>query len=92
MERELPFVFLSVRSVSSVVVVGCGLPRCEYCRFKADEILFKIPVTLLPRLSSNEENTEVSGLRACFKVPWGPVFAEKAGGRGATREHPRSGL
>ena len=30
-------------------------------------------------------------LRACFKIPWGPVFAEKAGWRGATREDPRSG-
>src|SRR5947208_7867329 len=30
-------------------------------------------------------------LRACLKIPWGPVFAEKAGWRGATREHPRSG-
>ncbi len=24
-------------------------------------------------------------LRACFKIPWGPVFGEKAGWRGATR-------
>ncbi len=28
-------------------------------------------------------------LRACFKIPWGPVFAEKAGWRGATTEHIR---
>ncbi len=28
-------------------------------------------------------------LRACFKIPWGPVFAEKAGWRGATNEHIR---
>src|SRR5205823_12322367 len=28
-------------------------------------------------------------LRACFKIPWGPVFAEKAAWRGATREHTR---
>ena len=26
-------------------------------------------------------------LRACFKIPWGPVFAEKAAGRGATKEN-----
>ncbi len=28
-------------------------------------------------------------LRACFKIQKGPVFAEKAAGRGATREHTR---
>ena len=26
-------------------------------------------------------------LRACFKIPWGPVFAEKAEWRGATKEN-----
>ena len=26
-------------------------------------------------------------LRACFKIPWGPVFAEKAAWRGATKEN-----
>ena len=26
-------------------------------------------------------------LRACFKIPWGPVFAEKAVWRGATKEN-----
>ena len=30
-------------------------------------------------------------LRACFKIPWGPVFAEKAEWRGATREHTQDG-
>ena len=28
-------------------------------------------------------------LRACFKIPWGPVFGEKAGWRGVTSEHTR---
>jgi len=32
------------------------------------------------------------GLRACLKIPRGAVFAEKAGGRGATKEQARSGL
>jgi len=31
-------------------------------------------------------------LRACFKISRGPVFGQKAGWRGATREHTRSGL
>ncbi len=30
-------------------------------------------------------------LRACFKIPCGSVFAEKAGWRGATTEHTRQG-
>jgi len=30
-------------------------------------------------------------IRACFKIPWGPVFAEKAEWRGATREHTQDG-
>src|SRR5688500_7220676 len=28
-----------------------------------------------------------NSLRACFKIPWGPVFAEKAEWRGATKEN-----
>src|SRR6266850_7177181 len=29
------------------------------------------------------------GLRACLKIGWGPVFAEKARWRGETKEHTR---
>jgi hypothetical protein len=31
-------------------------------------------------------------MRACLKIPWGPVFAQKAVWQGATSEHTRSGL
>jgi len=30
-------------------------------------------------------------LRVRLKIPWGPVFAEKAAGRGATKENTRPG-
>src|SRR5436189_3982697 len=30
-------------------------------------------------------------VRACLKIPWGPVFAEKARWRGVTREHGHPG-
>src|SRR6266542_1375154 len=39
--------------------------------------------------TKGEQNAEL--LRACLKITWCLVFVEKAGWRGATREHPRSG-
>ena len=53
-------------------------------------------LSLCPTLSDNccptpLQKMDKVELRACLKIPWGPVFVEKAGWRGATREHPRSG-
>src|SRR5687767_4357632 len=40
---------------------------------------------------TNPRQSKWAALRACFKIPWGPVFGEKAGWRGATKENIPSG-
>ena len=37
------------------------------------------------------EFAQLAPLTACFKIAWSPVFEEKAGWRGATREHTLNG-
>ncbi|MBM3838754.1 MAG: hypothetical protein FJ398_12475, partial [Verrucomicrobia bacterium] len=45
-----------------------------------------IPERLEPR-PSREPSLRTAALRACPKIPRGPVFAPKAGWRGATKEN-----
>jgi hypothetical protein len=43
---------------------------------------------VISRLRDGSQVTS-AGIRACFEIRRGPVFGEKDGWRGATREHPR---
>jgi hypothetical protein len=45
-----------------------------------------VPGTLGQPLSNPSNKMDKVELRACFKIPWGPVFAEKAEWRDATKE------
>src|SRR5206468_7182514 len=46
---------------------------------------------LVPRGEREKPDTAALHLRACFKIQRGPVFAEKAAWRGATKEHSLEG-